>query len=47
MKQYRLMHMLLLVAMLLAGVSCTNDLSEELQTSATPLGWTGHRFRHR
>ena len=37
MKQYRLMHMLLLVAMLLAGVSCTNDLSEELQTSATPL----------
>ena len=37
MKQYRLMHMLLLVAMLLAGVSCTNDLSEELQTPATPL----------
>lgn len=37
MKQYRLMHMLLLVAMLLAGVSCTNDLSEELQTPVTPL----------
>ena len=37
MKQYRLMHMLSVAAMLLFGVSCTNDLSEELQTPTAPL----------
>ena len=37
MKQYRLMHMLSVAAMLLVGVSCTNDLNDTWQASGTPV----------